>query len=177
MFKAILVGIFVFAVSWVAIADPVEFSCKNCDISEVIAKYSKLSKRTIVIDPNVRGKVNILTSDKVSLDEAFHLLSQSLAANGYAFVGEGEDLQLMSSRQAARSNIPVYNTLPPLKPERLVTWVRVLKKMKSDQVAQIKMLASRDGELQILTSPERIVMTDYTGNIQRVAKLIDELDR
>jgi general secretion pathway protein D len=176
MVRAIFAGIVVFLVSFLAKAADVDFSCKNCEIVDVVAKYSKLSGKSVVIDPEVRGKINILAPSKISLDEAFALLSESLSSQGYAFVGEGE-LHLMQSRNASRNLLPVYSELPPLKPQRLVVWVRTMKKMKAEEAGkQLRNLSSRDGEAVFLASPDRLVLTDYTGNIHRVSKLLDQID-
>lgn len=82
--RALIAGILVFLVSLVALSDEIDFTCQNCEITELLSKYSAISKEDIfVVDPSVRGKVSILATRPVSKDEAHDLLKDALELNGY----------------------------------------------------------------------------------------------
>ncbi len=153
------------------------FKFKNADVTEVIAQYSEMSKKKIIFGSEVRGKITILNPNSVSVEEAFNDLSQALSKLGFAIVehpGTGE-LSVISARDAERSSIDVVTTLPSAQPERMLTYVRTLKHVTSDEInSKIRILSSKDGEM--VPFKNKLLFTDWVSNLYRIEKVLAELD-
>lgn len=118
-----------------------------------------------------------MTPAKVSLEEAFNLLSTGLAVNGYAIVKEGDVMTVRAARNVQRSLIDVTTEAPAARPERMATWVYKFKNIKVDHVNRdLRILASKDGELAIHADSNSIVISDWSSNLQRVAKIFEQID-
>ena len=125
-----------------------KFTFANEDINKMIESYSLATGQRFVVDPSVRGRATILGADAVSKEEAFNLLSESLAINGFAIRSDGETMVVQPARTVARSGMEVSTTTPAAKPERMVTYVVALKYITADEVNRnLRFLPSKDGEM------------------------------
>ncbi|NQZ02275.1 MAG: hypothetical protein HRT45_16580 [Bdellovibrionales bacterium] len=152
------------------------FSFHDTDLYKITKKYSEYTGEKVVLPTALNKKVNIIAPDKVSPSEAYALLSASLAGEGIAISKRGDTLVLMRARNVQRSWIPVVKQLPPLQPEKMVTYVIRLKHISAqDALKQLRILPSRNGEM-VIGSKNEIVMTDWVSNLHRVENIIAELD-
>jgi type II secretory pathway component GspD/PulD (secretin) len=173
----VLIGL---AVGMVAHADSdIKFNYENSvDISDVIHDYAKASGTKWIIDPVVRGRITLFNPQKIPLEEAFNQLSSAMAINGLAYTEDEGTYKVGQARSIQRSSIPVVKEVPPLKPERMVTWVVTLKNISAEQMMrEVRLMSSKDGECAALESTNQIVFTDYTSSLNKIAKVIAELDQ
>jgi type II secretory pathway component GspD/PulD (secretin) len=172
-----VLGILFLSTSTLASDKTISFSFKNKDVTEMIELYAKESARKFVVDPGVRGKASIFTPGKVTIEEAFNLLSDALAANGYAISERDDTSVVLNARDVQRDLNPVSSELPSLRPQRLVTYIYTCKYCKAPEIiGTLRNLASKNGELYV-TNPNKLVICDFSSNVHRVHKLLAELDQ
>lgn len=160
-----------------AFSQTMKFSFKDDDLTNIIATYSKATKQTFVVDPGVRGKGTILSADNVSQEEAFNLLSSALAMQSYAIIKQGDTMLVKSARQVQRDLIETTATLPALKPERMVTYVRTLKNVSASTLNnELRIIPSRDGEMSVFSPSNQLIISDWTSNLHRIDTLLATLD-
>lgn len=83
----------------------------------------------------------------------------------------------MSARNAQRDNIEVYDTLPPAKPQRMVSWVISLKYTSAASILQeLRLMTSKDGEMSIKENTNQVIISDWSTNLQRVSEMIKKVD-
>jgi type II secretory pathway component GspD/PulD (secretin) len=172
-----LIAIATLALSFTAHAEKmVDFEFKGKDVLAMIEQYSTLSGKKFVIDPSVRGKADILPQGKVSLDEAYALMSTALAVNGIAISEQEGTLVVQPARNIQRSLLQVTSELPALKPERMVTYVYTPKFLTADTINKnLRILASKDGE--IIPVGNKMIFTDWVTNIHRIYQTLALIDR
>jgi len=150
----------------------------NEEITKVIEAYSKVSKTKFILDPGVRGKITLLNPEPVTQEEAFNQISTALSINGYAISTQGDTLVVRSARNIQRDLVPVVTELPPLKPERMVTWFVTFKNISATQVNRdLRILPSKDGEMSVYEATNQMIITDYVSNLHRIAAILKELDK
>ena len=158
--------------------EKIKMNFLNEEIPKIVEFYSKASGQKFILDATVRGKVTILNPSEVSLDEAFSLISEGLAINGYAVVKNGDVFTVKNARSAQRDNIQVSSEVPTAKPQRMATWVINLKNITANDVQKdLRLLTSSYGELAAVANSNQLVITDWTSNLQRVAELIKQVDK
>lgn len=151
---------------------------KNDELVKIIEAYSKASGQKFVVDPSVRGKISIFNQDEVSIEEAFNQLSSALAVNGFAISKQGDMMVVRQARNVQRDLIEVASELPPLKPERMVTWVAQLKNVSAETVnRELRILLSKDGELSVVPASNQLIFTDWSSNLGRVSELLKQIDK
>lgn len=154
------------------------FDYPNADIIEVTKAISELTGKNFIIDPNVRGKVNIIAPTKITVAEAYKAYLSALAINGVAVVPSGPFLKLRPARNAQRDNIETYSGEYYPDYDQLVTRIIYLKHISAEEVAKtVRILPSKDGEITPYPQTNSLIITDYGGNINRVMKIIKKLDR
>jgi type II secretory pathway component GspD/PulD (secretin) len=91
-----------FAVAW---AQEAAFGFENAELSAVIKKVTELTGLTFIFNPEeIKGKVTILLSRKVSSEEALRLLQSALAVHGYSLLRK-EDTVWIVPQQAAHIEV------------------------------------------------------------------------
>lgn len=156
--------------------EKIKFYFNNEDISKVLENFSRVSGKKMILESSVRGKVSIFNPDTVDVDEAFNQVSKALAMNGYAFMPEGDTLVVRPVRQVQRSLIEVGTELPPLKPERMFSWVVTLKSIPISMIKNLRSLSSKDGEQNIIVENNQIIFVDWVSNLYRIRELIKQID-
>lgn len=153
------------------------FNFENSDLVSVVKEYAKASGQKFIIDPRAEGKITIINSAPITVAEAFNQLSSALAVNGLAISKQNDQMLIEQARMVQRNLIDVSTELPPLQPTKMATWIVNLKYVSADEVnRQLRILTSSQGEEVVFTHTNQLIITDYTPNLHRVAKLIKEID-
>ncbi len=159
-------------------ADKIKFNFVNTELSKMIEAYSKVTGQKFVVDPVVRGMASILVQEPVTTEEAFNQLSSALAVNGFAISKQGDTMIVKSARNIQRDLIEVSTEVPSLKPERMATWIYTFKNIPAMEVNRdLRILPSKDGEMNVYAKNNQIIFTDWTSNLNRLAALMKEVDK
>jgi type II secretory pathway component GspD/PulD (secretin) len=154
-----------------------KFFAQDGELASLIATYAKISGRKFIVDPAVRGKVGIYLPGDVTVEEAYNILVESLAINGFTVIEQGDTIVIKSARNAQRDMIPTYTKLPPPKPNRMVTMIFVPKYISVDDVnKRLRILPSKDGEMTPFEPSNMLIVSDFAANINRMAEIINQID-
>ncbi len=176
--RVLCVIFIVFSLSIAKADGKIKMNFNNEDITKIIEIYSKASGQKFVVDANVRGKVSIFLPEAVSVEEAFNQLSSALAINGYAISKQGDTMIIKSARNIQRDLIEVSTEKPPLKPERMYTWIYTAQNLPVGSINRdLRILTSKDGEMSINVNTNQLIMTDWVSNLIRVGEILKEVDR
>lgn len=153
------------------------FNFKGAEVVDVLQQYMKITGQKFVVNESVHGKITILNPHDVTAEEAFGLLSTALAENGIGISEQGDVMVVMNARNIQRDFIPVVTELPPLKPERMVSWVVETHNVDAGEVnKQLRLLTSRDGE-EFPFGKNKLIISDWVSNLYRVRDLMAKLDQ
>lgn len=153
------------------------FDFPNVEITDVIKAISELTGKNFIIDPGVRGKITIIAPSKISVAEAYKAFLSALAINGFTVVPSGSFLKVKSARNAQRDNIETFSGAYYPNSDQMITRIIHLKHISASQVNRdLRILPSKDGEMNIYEPTNSIIISDYGSNIDRVMKIISQLD-
>lgn len=110
VFKGLLliVGSAFFAVSSLVAAADYSPNFKDTEIDEFINIVGKNLKRTIIVDPNVRGKITVRSYDLLSEEQYYLFFLNVLQVYGYSAIEMSSGvIKVVRSKDAKTSNIPV----------------------------------------------------------------------
>jgi len=178
--KKILFLIVILFTNIILAADKIKMNFVNEDIPMIIEHYAKESGTRFIVDSTVRGKISIFNQEKVTLEEAYNQLSEALAINGFAILKKEDYSIIRNARSVQRDGIDVYiNEVPSLRPQRMATWVVTLKNIPVRELQQNvgRLLNSMYGEMQVYPEKNQLVVTDFTSSINRIAKMVLEMDK
>lgn len=153
------------------------FDFPNVEITDVIKAISELTGKNFIIDPGVRGKITIVAPSKITVAEAYKAFLSALAINGFTVVPSGSFLKIKSARNAQRDSIETYSGAYYPNSDQMITRIIHLKHIQAEQVNRdLRILTSKDGEMSVYTATNSLILSDYGSNIDRVMKIINQLD-
>src|SRR5712692_8915475 len=115
------------AVSARAADEPVTLNFVNADIEAVVKAVAEMTGRNFVLDPRVKGVVNIVSARPVPVSLVYPTLLSALRLQGFTAV-EGDGItKIVPEADAKQQGSAVVTGAPGLGGDRLVTAVYVLK--------------------------------------------------
>ena len=157
--------------------EPVSLNFVNADIGAVIQAISKISGRNFVVDPRVKGTLNIVTSRPVARNLTYPILLSALRLQGYTAI-EGQGVtKIVPEADAKLHAVPVGKGQGAGGGDRLTTQVFNLKHESATQlVPVIRPLVSPNNTVTAYSGNNSLVVTDYAENIGRIAQIIESID-
>jgi general secretion pathway protein D len=155
--------------------DRVTLNFANADLETVIRAVGELTGRNFIIDPRVKGTVNILSAQPVSRALAYQILLSSLRLQGFSAIEGRGVVKIVPEQDAklhARSGVPGKND-----GDRLITQVFMLKNSNATQLLPvIRPIVSPNNALSAFAQANALVVTDYADNLQRIAAIIARVE-
>tara|TARA_Y100001935_G_scaffold195154_2_gene163237 strand:+ start:6758 stop:9016 length:2259 start_codon:yes stop_codon:yes gene_type:complete len=153
------------------------FDYPNAEIADVIKAISDLTGKNFVVDPNVRGKITIIAPTRITVAEAYKAFLSALAINNLAIVPADGFYKIKQARSAQRDNIETYSGAYYPDSDQMITRIFKLKYVSAEEInKQVRMLTSTQGEIYAYGPTNSLIISDYGANIDRVAKILDQLD-
>ena len=153
------------------------FDYPNADIADVIKAIGELTGKNFIVDPQVRAKITIIAPSQITVAEAYRAFLSALAINGLTVVPSGAFLKIKTARNAQRDSIETYSGDYFPNSDQMITRIIKLKHISAEEVnKQLRILPSKDGEMVPYPPTNSIIISDYGSNIERVMKIINELD-
>lgn len=153
------------------------FDFPNADLQDIVNAISELTGKNFIIDPGVRGKITILAPTKITVAEAYKAFLSALAINGYAIVPSGAFYKIRTARNAQRDGIETYSGNYYPNADVMITKIFHLKHIQAEVVnRELRMLQSKDGELSIYPPTNSLLISDYGSNIDRISRILAQLD-
>jgi general secretion pathway protein D len=154
------------------------FDYPNAEVTDVIKAISQLTGKNFIIDPGVRGKISIIAPTQISVAEAYKAFLSALAINGFTVVPSGKFLKVKSARNAQRDSIETYSGKYYPNADVMITRIVHLKHTSADAINKnLRILPSKDGEMTPYEPTNSLIISDYGSNVERIMKIINEIDR
>ncbi len=153
------------------------FDFPNADLQDIVKAISELTGKNFIIDNGLRGKITIIAPSKITVAEAYKAFLSALAINGFAIVPQGKFLKIRSARNAQRDSIETFSGTYYPNSDTMITRIIHLKHIQAEAVNRdLRILSSKDGEMSVYPPTNSIILSDYGSNIDRVMKIINQLD-
>ena len=155
----------------------INLSFNNADVEAVISTVARATNRSIVVDPKVRGKISLNSSQALTPDQALDSLSTALRMNGFALVNTAEGYRVVTEADAKLQSSQTYTSRPGVTGDQIITRVFQLNFESAANVATlIRPLVSPNNTINALPGNNSILVTDYASNIARIEKIIQSID-
>jgi type II secretory pathway component GspD/PulD (secretin) len=153
---------------------------RGAPLEMVLDYLSEAAGFIIVLETEVRGKLDVWSNQPLSKDEAVDLLNKVLAKNGYAAIRDGRTLTIVSRDEAKKRDIPVRAGNNPAdipKSEAIVTQIIPVRFINAVQVARdLQPLFPPSATIASNEGGNAVVVTDTQASIRRIAEIIRALD-
>jgi general secretion pathway protein D len=152
---------------------------KNVELTELILTISELTGKNFLYDETVQGKATIISPDSMTLDAAYQLFLTVLNVKGYTVVPSGNTNKIVPLKSAKESSLPTLVNGKGKATEQVITRVFRLKHLDVGIVAQTVLFPLMPATANVAAYPpgNSLIITDTGANIERLAKIIRELDQ
>lgn len=157
--------------------EPVSLNFANAEISSVIEAIGRISGKNFLIDPRVKGTLNITTNTPVSRDLSYQILLSALRLQGFAAVEGQGVVKIVPEADAKQHGVPVSSGKRLQSGESLVTQIFPMRHESATQMlAVVRPLVSPNNTVTAFPSNNVLVVTDYAENLIRISKVIESID-
>ena len=150
----------------------------NADIDQVAKAIGAATGKTIIVDPRVKGQLNLISENPVPEDQALKTLQSALRMQGFALVEDHGVLKVVPEADAKLQGVPTYvGNNPVARGDQVITQVFQLKNESANNVLPVlRPLISPNNTVAAYPSNNTIVVTDYADNVRRIAQIIAGID-
>lgn len=170
----IALGSFAFAVEQKS--DGVAIDLRNVELTDLIQTISEMTGKNFIYDDTIKGKVSIISPERMSPDEAYEAFLSVLSVKGFTLIPSGRTNKIVPIRLAKESNLPSGLRVPS--GEQYVTQLIRMKYVDANELATsvLKDLVPKTSNVSAYGPSNTLIITDNAANIERLIKIIRQLD-
>ncbi len=175
MRKVIIIFIFFFGNTVFAQQQGITLNYRDAELRSFIEDVAIETRKTFIIDPQVNGKVNLISSEPLSGDVLFETMLSVLKVNGMSAVKSSNgSIKITKSELALTDSALVGGTAEG---EQLVTRVFFIKYVDPVMVFNaIKPYVSAGGNSYARDGLPALIITDSADNLIRISQIITSID-
>lgn len=150
----------------------------NADIDQVAKAIGAATGKTIIVDPRVKGQLNLVAERPVPEDQALKTLQSALRMQGFALVQDHGVLKVVPEADAKLQGVPTYiGNAPQARGDQVITQVFELHNESANNLLPVlRPLISPNNTVTAYPANNTIVVTDYADNVRRIAQIISGVD-
>ncbi|KVE35033.1 type II secretion system protein GspD [Burkholderia sp. TSV86] len=150
----------------------------NADIDQVAKAIGAATGKTIIVDPRVKGQLNLVSERPVPEDQALKTLQSALRMQGFSLVQDHGVLKVVPEADAKLQGVPTYiGNAPQARGDQVVTQVFELRNESANNLLPVlRPLISPNNTITAYPANNTIVVTDYADNVRRIAQIISGVD-
>ena len=118
--------------SFISFVESATINMKDADIREFAADIAKISNKTIILDPRVKGKVTVISDQDLDEGEAYAVFLSTLRVHGFTAIENNNVVKVMPE-SGGRSD---YSS-SVVSPDTLTTEVIRLKQASAKALAPL----------------------------------------
>ena len=160
--------------------DVVTLNFVNADIEGVVKAVSEITGKNFVLDPRVKGAVNIVSAKPLSRSLVYDVFLSALRVQGFAAVEERGIVKIVPAADARLYPSPTRGPQDRVRAggDRIQTQVFTLRYESAAQLVPIlRPLISPNNTITSYPGTNTLVVTDYADNLLRIEKIIDSIDQ
>ena len=145
---------------------------EDVDIKKVTQDIAQFSKKTIILDPRVKGKITIYSNANLNRKQVWDVYLRTIQVNGFSAISEDGFLRVVPENEATRDKTA------DISGGGFETVVIPLINRSSEEILpMIKPITGRQSHLSSIPSVNSILLVDRASNVERIKDLLIDLDK
>ena len=159
-------------ISNVTAQDSFILNYEDVDIKKVTQDIAQFSKKTIILDPRVKGKITIYSNANLDRKQVWDVYLRTIQVNGFSTISEDGFLRVVPENEATRDKTEDYSD------GGFETAVIPLINRSTEEILpMIKPITGRQSHLSNISSINSILLVDRASNVKRIRNLLNDLDK
>ena len=153
-----------------------QMATKNADIQEFVAQVARITGKTFIVDPKLKGQVNIISETPLGKQGVYELFLSVLRLQNYTAIPSGNVIRIQQSA-TGKQTPGALGGLSAAAPEELVTQIIAVQNVKSEDLLKIlRPLIPQYGHIGSVSEPNVVIISDHADNIRRLKQIISDID-
>jgi general secretion pathway protein D len=158
-------------------AEGVTLNFVNAEIAEVARTMGVMTNRNIVVDPRVKGTMNLSSDKALSTAAAYNLFLAMLRFQGFTVVEAGGISKIVPEADAKLQGGSVTTSEARVGGNQISTQIfRLNYEIANNLVPILRPLISPNNTINVNPGNNSLIITDYADNLQRLSRIISTLD-
>ena len=150
---------------------------QDAEIKEVIDLVAKVTGKTFIIDPRVRGKVTVVSDREMTKSQIYETFLATLEVYGFSAVEAGEVTKIIGQSDIKSAGIEVV-TQGGRVGEDIITRVFPIQNASAMELVPIlRPMVAKYGHLAGVPSANVLIVADRATNIDRLSEIVHLLDK
>lgn len=149
---------------------------KDADVRAFVSQIADITGYSFVIDPRVKGKVTVVSNVAMNKEAVYEMFLSVLGVHDFAAIPGKDVIKIIRVNDAKQSalNERFMRKVPS---EQIVTRVIQVNNARALELVPIlRPMVAKYGHLAGVAAANALIISDHLANIQRISKIIDELD-
>ncbi len=154
------------------------FNFQEADIQAVVKTVSQITGKNFLLDPRVKGKLTIISTQPVSKNAIYQIFLASLKAQGYAAVDSASGFIKLVPLGDAKQSASVTAGAMPRPGEQTITHVITVQYSSAAQlVPLLRPLMAPTSQISVYPPANTLIITDYADNIRNLLRIVEIIDQ
>lgn len=154
-----------------------QVNLKDADISAFIGQIADITGKSFVIDPRVKGKVTVVSTETMNTEAVYELFLSVLKVHGYAAVPAGDVIMVVQQNSVKQQGRDLEAKFKKQSQEMVTKVITIKNTPALDLVPILRPLVAKYGHLAGVKSANALIISDHSSNITRIEQIIDRLDK
>ena len=146
---------------------------EDADIKKVSQDIARFSKKTIILDPRVKGKITIYSNASLNSDQVWDVYLRTIQVNGFSSIAENGVVRIVPENEATRDD----NDVNQESGNYLTAIIPLINRSAAEILPMIKPITGRQSHLSSIPSINSVLLVDRLSNVNRIKDLLAELDK
>ena len=154
------------------------FNFQEADIQAVVKTVSQITGKNFLLDPRVKGKLTIISTQPVSKNAIYQIFLASLKAQGYTAIDSASGFIKLVPLGDAKQAAKVTTGMAPRPGEQTITHVITVQHGAAAQIVPLlRPLMAPTSQLSVYPPANTLIITDYADNIRNLLHIVEILDQ
>jgi len=154
-----------------------QVNLNDADISAFIGQIADITGKSFVIDPRVKGKVTVVSTETMNTEAVYELFLSVLQVHGYAAVPAGDVIMVVQQNSVKQQGRDLEDKYKKQSQEMVTKVITIKNTPALDLVPILRPLVAKYGHLAGVKSANALIISDHASNINRIEQIIDRLDK
>lgn len=146
---------------------------EDADIKKVSQDIARFAKKTIILDPRVKGKITIYSNASLNSDQVWDVYLRTIQVNGFSSVADNGVVRIVPENEATRDE----NNINDENGNFLTSVIPLVNRTAAEILPMIKPITGRQSHLSSIPSINSILIVDRLSNVKRIRSLLEDLDK
>ena len=145
---------------------------EDVDIKKVTQDIAQFAKKTIILDPRVKGKITIYSNAQLNRNQVWDVYLRTIQVNGFSAITDSGFVRIVPENEATRDN-----NKSALSGDYETAVIPLKNRSTEEILPMIKPITGRQSHLSSIPSINSILLVDKVSNVSRIKDLLVDLDK